>query len=51
MRKKKVSRKVRVTVTNNVGFDARVMDQIIVGIREAIERYDVIISGKKKPKK
>lgn len=36
---------VQVIVANNVGFDQRVMDQIIAGIREAADDRDVIIFG------
>lgn len=36
---------VQVIIANNVGFDQRVMDQIISGIREAADDRDVIIFG------
>lgn len=36
---------VQVIIANNVGFDQRVMDQIISGIREATDDRDVIIFG------
>lgn len=36
---------VQVVIANNVGFDQRVMDQIIAGIREATDDRDVIIFG------
>lgn len=36
---------VQVIIANNVGFDQRVMDQIIAGIREATDDRDVIIFG------
>jgi intracellular sulfur oxidation DsrE/DsrF family protein len=38
-------RAVQVIIANNVGFDQRVMDQIISGIREATDDRDVIIFG------
>jgi hypothetical protein len=36
---------IQVVIANNVGFDQRVMDQIIAGIREAADDRDVIIFG------
>lgn len=36
---------VQIIIANNVGFDQRVMDQIISGIREATDDRDVIIFG------
>lgn len=36
---------VQVIIANNVGFDQRVLDQIIEGIREAADERDVIIFG------
>lgn len=36
---------IQVIIANNVGFDQRVMDQIIAGIREAADDRDVIIFG------
>jgi predicted transglutaminase-like cysteine proteinase len=36
---------VQVIIAHNVGFDQRVMDQIIAGIREATDDRDVIIFG------
>jgi hypothetical protein len=38
-------RAIQIVVANNVGFDQRVMDQIIAGIREAADDRDVIIFG------
>lgn len=38
-------RAIQVIVANNVGFDQRVMDQIIAGIREAADDRDVIFFG------
>lgn len=38
-------RAIQVVIANNVGFDQRVMDQIIAGIREAADDRDVIIFG------
>lgn len=34
---------VQIIVANNVGFDQRVIDQIVDGIREAVAERDVII--------
>jgi predicted nicotinamide N-methyase len=34
---------VRVIIANNVGFDQRMMDQIITGIRKAVDDRDVIV--------
>jgi hypothetical protein len=36
---------IQVIISNNVGFDQRVMDQIIAGIRVAADDRDVIIFG------
>lgn len=39
---------VQVIIANNVGFDQRVIDQIIADIREATDDRDVIVD--KRPK-
>lgn len=42
------SRSVQVIVSGNVGFDQRVMDQILAGIREAVNDRDVIVFERKR---
>lgn len=36
---------IQIIIANNVGFDQRVMDQIVAGIREAADDRDVILFG------